>query len=175
MARIFSTKKEERTYGAAHLKYSSNEAPGLRTEEMEKALLLSMILAYSQGFELISKAAEEENWNIDLAGLAAVWKDGCIIRSALLGRIEQAEELSGKPLILSAAFSDIGTLGKWRRRPFCRACRSPASRPRSSIMIITGPIRCLLILYRRFAITLEPILICAATGKGISILSGSSY
>ena len=110
MARIFSTKKEERTYGAAHLKYSSNEAPGLRTEEMEKALLLSMILAYSQGFELISKAAEEENWNIDLAGLAAVWKDGCIIRSALLGRIEQAEELSGKPLILSAAFSDIGTL-----------------------------------------------------------------
>ena len=77
---------------------------------MEKALLLSMILAYSQGFELISKAAEEENWNIDLAGLAAVWKDGCIIRSALLGRIEQAEELSGRPLILSAAFSDIGTL-----------------------------------------------------------------
>ena len=56
MARIFSTKKEERTYGAANLKYSSNEAPGLRTEEMEKALLLSMILAYSQGFELISKA-----------------------------------------------------------------------------------------------------------------------
>ena len=44
------------------------------------------------------------------SGLAAVWKDGCIIRSALLGRIEQAEELSGKPLILSAAFSDIGTL-----------------------------------------------------------------
>ncbi|MCQ4991452.1 NADP-dependent phosphogluconate dehydrogenase, partial [[Clostridium] symbiosum] len=85
---------------AAHLKYSSNEAPGLRTEEREKALLLSMILAYSQGFELISKAAEEENWNIDLAGLAAVWKDGCIIRSALLGMIEQAEELSGKPLIL---------------------------------------------------------------------------
>ena len=46
----FRQKKEERTYGAANLKYSSNEAPGLRTEEMEKALLLSMILAYSQAF-----------------------------------------------------------------------------------------------------------------------------
>ena len=110
MARVFSGRKTERTYGAETLSYGVRKTPELSVEEMEEALLLAMILAYSQGFELIAKAAVEEGWKIDLAGLAAVWKDGCIIRSALLGRIEQAEDIARKPLILSSVFSDTGAL-----------------------------------------------------------------
>lgn len=112
MARVFSAKKEERAYGAKNLKYSSWKVPEIGAEEIEEALLLAMILAYSQGFELIAKAAEEEGWSIDPAGLAAVWKDGCIIRSALLGRIERVKDIGRRPLLLAEEFSDACSLEK---------------------------------------------------------------
>ncbi len=110
MARVFSGKVEERKEGAKCLPLSPMEIPELSEEELENALLLSVILAYSQGFELIKKAAEEEGWKIDLQSLAGLWNDGCIIRSALLEQIEKTEELTEKPLLLSEEFSYIGGL-----------------------------------------------------------------
>lgn len=116
MARVFSSKKEERMSGSAQLKFHSCELPQTEIKEMEQALLMAVIMAYSQGFELIAKAAEEENWNIDLASLASVWKDGCIIRSALLERIEKVRDLACRPMILAPEFADAGTLEKSLRK-----------------------------------------------------------
>lgn len=110
MARVFSEKVKERKEGAACLGFTPAKLPKVSEEELENALLLSMILAYSQGFELIKKASEEEGWHIDLQALAGLWEDGCIIRSALLEQIEKAGDLREKPLLLSKEFSYIGGL-----------------------------------------------------------------
>jgi 6-phosphogluconate dehydrogenase len=35
-------------------------------------------------------AAEEHNWNLNYGGIALMWRGGCIIRSAFLGKIKEA-------------------------------------------------------------------------------------
>jgi 6-phosphogluconate dehydrogenase len=35
-------------------------------------------------------AAKEHNWNLNYGGIALMWRGGCIIRSAFLGKIKEA-------------------------------------------------------------------------------------
>ena len=35
-------------------------------------------------------AAKEEGWNLNLGGIALMWRGGCIIRSRFLGKIKEA-------------------------------------------------------------------------------------
>ena len=72
---------------------------------MGDALLLGILLCYSQGLELIVRAAEEEHWELDLEELLHVWENGCIIRSRLLGEICQARVTEGQPLLLDEIFT----------------------------------------------------------------------
>src|SRR5699024_9377331 len=51
-----------------------------RIDEVRRALLLGKVMAYVQGFHEISVAAREYGWEIDLGGLASIWRAGCIIR-----------------------------------------------------------------------------------------------
>jgi 6-phosphogluconate dehydrogenase len=39
---------------------------------------------------LMQAAAEEYGWNLNLGGIALMWRGGCIIRSAFLGKIKEA-------------------------------------------------------------------------------------
>lgn len=48
------------------------------------ALAFTMCLAYLQGFQLITKKSEKENWGVDVHALARIWMGGCIIRSGTL-------------------------------------------------------------------------------------------
>ena len=52
--------------------------------ELEQALLAAKIIAYSQGFSLLLAADEEYGWSLDLGRIAEIWREGCIIRSAML-------------------------------------------------------------------------------------------
>ncbi len=54
------------------------------TQLVHDALELSVVLSYIQGFELISKASLEYNWNLSLNEIARIWQGGCIIRSKIL-------------------------------------------------------------------------------------------
>lgn len=54
------------------------------------ALLAGAIAAYAQGFAVIGAASRAHDWNIDCAGLARIWRGGCIIRSRLLEPIAVA-------------------------------------------------------------------------------------
>ena len=85
-ARVFSEKKRLRSAGKKILESSGK---GIHMENPAKvrgdALLLGILLCYSQGLELIVRAAEEEHWELDLEELLHVWENGCIIRSRLLG------------------------------------------------------------------------------------------
>src|SRR5699024_11108606 len=61
-----------------------------RIDEVRRALLLGKVMAYVQGFHEISVAAREHGWEIDLGGLASIWRAGCIIRARLLDRVVEA-------------------------------------------------------------------------------------
>jgi len=59
-------------------------------EDIRKALYASKIISYAQGYLLMRYAAEEYNWNLNYGGIALMWRGGCIIRSAFLGKIKEA-------------------------------------------------------------------------------------
>src|SRR5699024_2165271 len=73
-----------------------------RIDEIRRALLLGKVMAYVQGFHEISVAADEYGWEIDLGGLASIWRAGCIIRARLLDRVVEAFDAETAPPTLLA-------------------------------------------------------------------------
>ncbi|CAJ0843173.1 6240_t:CDS:2, partial [Entrophospora sp. SA101] len=55
-----------------------------------QALYASKLISYAQGFMLMREAAKEYKWDLNYAGIALMWRGGCIIRSAFLGDIKNA-------------------------------------------------------------------------------------
>jgi 6-phosphogluconate dehydrogenase len=47
-------------------------------------------MSYTQGYMLFKAAAREYGWNLNYGGIALMWRGGCIIRSAFLGKIKEA-------------------------------------------------------------------------------------
>jgi len=59
-------------------------------EDVGKALYASKICSYAQGMNIIKAKSAEKKWNINLGGLARIWKGGCIIRAEFLDDIKKA-------------------------------------------------------------------------------------
>ncbi|TRY17828.1 NADP-dependent phosphogluconate dehydrogenase [Tessaracoccus rhinocerotis] len=59
-------------------------------DAIRDALLASKISAYAQGFDEIQQASIDEQWHIDNAALARIWRGGCIIRAGFLNYISDA-------------------------------------------------------------------------------------
>ena len=57
---------------------------------MRRALYCSKIVSYTQGYMLLRAAGQENKWNLNMGGIALMWRGGCIIRSAFLGDIKAA-------------------------------------------------------------------------------------
>jgi 6-phosphogluconate dehydrogenase len=121
-ARCLSAMKVERVTASKVLKGPAPKFTGDRKaflDDLEKALYASKIVSYAQGFSLMKEAASEFRWNLDYGGIALLWRGGCIIRSAFLGRIKEAFGANpGLPnLLLDPYFEDkIGrSQDAWRR------------------------------------------------------------
>lgn len=56
----------------------------IEIDELEKSLILSNYLIFSQGLWLISTASEEFGFGIDLVDVLKIWSNGCIIRAKML-------------------------------------------------------------------------------------------
>ncbi|WP_320667614.1 NADP-dependent phosphogluconate dehydrogenase [Prochlorococcus sp. MIT 1307] len=54
------------------------------------AVVLATIASYAQGMDLLKLASSEYNYELHLPSIAQIWKGGCIIRSRLLKRIQDA-------------------------------------------------------------------------------------
>lgn len=80
--------------------------------DLEAALLAARIIAYAQGFQVLTAASEEYDWGVDMARVAEIWRAGCIIRSALLDDISDAfrSDLPDGRLLFAPAFH--GALSK---------------------------------------------------------------
>jgi 6-phosphogluconate dehydrogenase len=79
----------------------------------------SKIVSYAQGFALLRAASEENGWGINFGSCALMWRGGCIIRSAFLGKIKQAFDRNAalSNLVLDAYFVEQleASLPGWRR------------------------------------------------------------
>ena len=93
-ARCLSALKEERVAASAVLKGpKAKPAVGDRAafiESVRRALYCSKIVSYAQGYMLLKAAAKENGWNLNMGGIALMWRGGCIIRSQFLGNIKAA-------------------------------------------------------------------------------------
>lgn len=121
-ARCLSAQKDERVAASRVLTGADPSFDGDQkafVEDVRKALLASKIISYAQGFALMREAAREYGWDLDYAGIAQVWRGGCIIRSVLLDKIREA--FTDNPdlvnLIMDPYFSEKLTLLQpgWRK------------------------------------------------------------
>jgi 6-phosphogluconate dehydrogenase len=92
-ARCLSALKDERVAASALF---SGPSPGFTgdkiafIEDIRQALLASKIISYAQGFMCMREAQKEYGWKLDFGSIALLWRSGCIIRSAFLGKIKEA-------------------------------------------------------------------------------------
>ena len=92
-ARCLSAQKTERVAAAALYQREIPKFEGDRAAFIEcirKALYASKIVSYAQGYALMRSAAESYGWKLNYGGIALMWRGGCIIRSAFLGKIKDA-------------------------------------------------------------------------------------
>jgi 6-phosphogluconate dehydrogenase len=94
-SRCLSAVKNERVEAS---KILHGPASGFRGDkarfinDIKEALYASKIVSYAQGYSLMRAAAEEYKWELNYGGIALMWRGGCIIRSAFLGKIKEAFE-----------------------------------------------------------------------------------
>jgi 6-phosphogluconate dehydrogenase len=121
-SRILSSQKDERVRASeiikarvAHLEEEKKEF----VNAIHDALFASKIVSYAQGYVLMREAAKENNWNLNYGGIALMWRGGCIIRSAFLGKIKDAFDNNPEleNLMLDSYFQDkLDTAQKgWRK------------------------------------------------------------
>ncbi|MBA3238813.1 MAG: decarboxylating NADP(+)-dependent phosphogluconate dehydrogenase [Parachlamydiaceae bacterium] len=92
-ARCLSAIKDERVAASKVLKGPKPEFHGDKKEFIDaigKALYASKIISYAQGFMLMKSAADDYKWKLNYGSVALMWRGGCIIRSAFLGKIKEA-------------------------------------------------------------------------------------
>ena len=121
-ARCLSARKEERVEAARQLSGPAAAFAGNREEfinDLRNALYASKIVSYAQGYLLMREAAREYKWDLNYGGIALMWRGGCIIRSAFLGKIKEA--FNRNPglanLLLDPYFRDKVTAAQagWRK------------------------------------------------------------
>jgi 6-phosphogluconate dehydrogenase len=93
LARTLSALKDERVTASQALagpksKFSGDQKAFIK--DLEEAVYASKIMSYTQGYMLMRAAAKEYTWNLNYGGIALMWRGGCIIRSAFLGKIKEA-------------------------------------------------------------------------------------
>jgi 6-phosphogluconate dehydrogenase len=78
-------------------------------EDVRRALFCSKIISYAQGYMLLRAAGKEFGWNLNMGGIALMWRGGCIIRSQFLGKIKDAFRKNKKldNLLLDKFFSRL--------------------------------------------------------------------
>lgn len=111
-ARCLSAMKEERVLASGILSTPKMPYKGTKEELIQgvkEALYASKIISYAQGFMLMRAQAEELGWKLNYGQIALMWRGGCIIRSAFLGKIKEAYETNPdlKNLLLAPFFTDI--------------------------------------------------------------------
>ena len=121
-SRCISDMKEERIQAGKSYERSNKMITDIKEEFIEnirKALYASKIISYAQGYSLMRSAAKEYDWDLKFGDIALIWRGGCIIRSAFLGKIKEAfdRDPNLSNLILDPYFKSAieDCLPSWRK------------------------------------------------------------
>lgn len=121
-ARCLSALKDERVEAAKTLKGKTKVFRGDKQKvvnDLRQALYASKIVSYAQGYQLMRSAAKDYGWNLNYGGIALMWRGGCIIRSAFLGKIKDAFKRNPElvNLLLDPFFAKVANKAQpaWRR------------------------------------------------------------
>jgi 6-phosphogluconate dehydrogenase len=112
-ARFISAMKDERVQASKLLKGPEVESFKGNKEELieavRKALYLSKIVSYAQGFAQMRAASEEYDWNLQYGDIAMIFRGGCIIRAQFLQKIKDAYDRDANlaNLLLDPYFNEI--------------------------------------------------------------------
>jgi 6-phosphogluconate dehydrogenase len=112
-SRFLSAMKEERVAASEILRGPSTSTfNGDKKDFIEKirrALYVSKICSYAQGFAQFRLASEEYGWNLKPGEIAMIFRGGCIIRAAFLQNIKDAYDRNPqiKNLLLDPYFKEI--------------------------------------------------------------------
>ncbi|CAH0345648.1 NADP-dependent phosphogluconate dehydrogenase [Bacillus sp. CECT 9360] len=112
-ARFISALKDERVVASKLLsgpeaKPFSGDRDGF-IESIRKALYMSKICSYAQGFAQMKAASEEYGWDLRYGEIAMIFRGGCIIRARFLQNIKDAYDRDGQlnNLLLDSYFKEI--------------------------------------------------------------------
>ncbi|MDM5320556.1 NADP-dependent phosphogluconate dehydrogenase [Bacillus altitudinis] len=112
-ARYISAMKDERVEASQLIEgpkpAQSAENKQELIEAVRKALFMSKICSYAQGFAQMKAASDEYNWDLKYGEIAMIFRGGCIIRAAFLQQIKEAYDRNAelKNLLLDPYFKDI--------------------------------------------------------------------
>lgn len=111
-ARVLSSLKEQRVEASKVLKGPAPKFDGDRDafiESVRRALFLSKIISYAQGFAQLRAASEEYKWDLQYGQIAKIFRAGCIIRAGFLQKITDAYKTNADlhNLLLDPYFTDI--------------------------------------------------------------------
>ncbi|GAE36955.1 NADP-dependent phosphogluconate dehydrogenase [Halalkalibacter akibai] len=111
-SRFISAMKEERVKASGILRGPNAVFEGDKKEFVEKirkALYLSKICSYAQGFAQMKIASEEYDWNLNLGEISMIFRGGCIIRARFLQNIKEAYDRDQNltNLLLDPYFQEI--------------------------------------------------------------------
>jgi 6-phosphogluconate dehydrogenase len=121
-ARCLSAQKDQRVAASKVLGGPAAHFAGDKAQmiaDVEMALYASKIISYAQGYDLMAAQAKESGWTLNNGGIALMWRGGCIIRSAFLGKIKEAFDRNPKLANLLVDPYFAGEVGRaqagWRR------------------------------------------------------------
>lgn len=101
-ARLISSLKDERLKASSFFQDAPVMGYGPGTDAIKEALYAAKLISYAQGFSLMYRASAHFGWGLDLASIARIWREGCIIRSSFLGKITEAYQ--NEPLLENLLF-----------------------------------------------------------------------
>ncbi|MFO8127733.1 NADP-dependent phosphogluconate dehydrogenase [Yoonia sp.] len=106
VARNLSARRDERAemeklFGTGPKAINPDDLP---LAVMEQAMICGKILCYDQGFRMIRAASDQFDWNLQSPAIARVWREGCIIRSAMLDDMASAFTEDPQRSLMAAPF-----------------------------------------------------------------------
>ncbi|WP_028534719.1 NADP-dependent phosphogluconate dehydrogenase [Paludibacterium yongneupense] len=111
-ARFLSSQKSQRVAASSQLSGPLPAFDGERAafiEAVRRALYLSKIVSYAQGFAQLRVASDEYQWDLQYGTIAQIFRAGCIIRASFLQKITDAytADPALANLLLAPYFRDI--------------------------------------------------------------------
>jgi 6-phosphogluconate dehydrogenase len=83
-ARYISSYKEERVAISKEYERNKGSILNIEADDILKAYHFARIINHHQGFKLIEEVSNFNDWRLNLAEIARIWTNGCIIKSAFM-------------------------------------------------------------------------------------------